>query len=80
MNVNEGAQVGPGAEFRTEIECRAFKRFAKNTLIGFVTLKITPPGLSQRYLPTHKERPTLVELPCETLSKRGRDPAVVPNR
>jgi hypothetical protein len=43
MNANEGAQVGPGAKFR--IECRAFKPFAKNTLVGFVSLKINPPGL-----------------------------------
>jgi hypothetical protein len=36
--------AGPGAEFR--IECRAFKPFEKNTLKGFVTLRVTPPGLT----------------------------------
>jgi hypothetical protein len=40
---DEGAQVGPGAEFR--IECRSFKAFQKNTLQAFVSLKINPPGL-----------------------------------
>jgi hypothetical protein len=41
---NESAyRAGVGTEFR--IKCRSFKRVEKNTLRGFVTLKITPPGL-----------------------------------
>ena len=41
---NERARLeATGAGFR--IECRSFKRVEKNTLRGFVSLKITPPGL-----------------------------------
>jgi hypothetical protein len=41
---NESAyQAGVGAGFR--IECQGFKAFEKNTLRGFVIIKITPPGL-----------------------------------
>lgn len=41
---DEGAQVGPGAKFR--IECQSFKRVEKNTLRGFVSFTVAPPGIT----------------------------------
>jgi hypothetical protein len=45
--------AGPGAEFR--IDCRSLKAFAKNTLRGFVALKITPPGLVVNAICLHEK-------------------------
>jgi hypothetical protein len=69
---DEGAQVGPGAKFRIEIECRAFKPFAKNTLIGFVTLKITPPGLVVNDICLHtKSGRRWLSFPAKPYQKEG---------
>ena len=62
--------AGPGAEFR--IECRAFKRFAKNTLIGFVTFKITPPGLVVNDICPHtKSGRRWLSFPAKPYQKEG---------
>ncbi|MDQ3958963.1 MAG: hypothetical protein M3255_01410 [Pseudomonadota bacterium] len=43
-----------GAGFR--IECRSFKRVEKNTLKGFVSIKITPPGLVVNDICLHEKQ------------------------
>jgi hypothetical protein len=53
MNANEGAQVGSGAKL--SIEVRAFRPCVKNTLRGFVTLRVTPPGLTVNDICIHEK-------------------------
>ena len=46
--MNQKAQrpgLGAPGAFEFRIDCRTFQRCEKNTLRGFVSLKITPPGL-----------------------------------
>jgi hypothetical protein len=50
---SEGAHRGVGAEF--SIECRSYKPFTKNTLVAFVALRVTPPGLTVNDICVHEK-------------------------
>jgi hypothetical protein len=45
MDTDQNARYGESGAIEFRIDCRSLKAFEKNTLRGFVTLKITPPGL-----------------------------------
>jgi hypothetical protein len=47
--------AGPGAGNFT-VECRSFRRVEKNTLKGFVSIKITPPGLVVNDICLHEKQ------------------------
>jgi hypothetical protein len=66
----EGAHRGMGAEFR--IEVRAFRPCVKNTLKGFVTLRIDPPGLTVNDICVHeKNGKRWLSLPARAYQRDG---------
>jgi hypothetical protein len=50
---SEGAHRGMGAGF--SIECRNHKPFTKNTLVAFVALMVSPPGLTVNDICLHEK-------------------------
>jgi hypothetical protein len=55
MSANEGRPAGGPGAIELCIECRAFKKFEKNTLKGFVSLSVSPPGITLNNLCLHEK-------------------------
>jgi hypothetical protein len=67
---SEGAHRGMGAGF--SIECRNYKPFTKNTLVAFVTLMVSPPGLTVNDICLHeKNGRRWLSFPAKSYPKDG---------
>jgi hypothetical protein len=52
---DEGARLRGTGAIELCIECRAFRKFEKNTLKGFVSLSVSPPGITLNDLCLHEK-------------------------
>jgi hypothetical protein len=55
MDLKANARFGGPGAIELCSECRAFKKFEKNTLKGFVSLSVSPPGITINDLCLHEK-------------------------